>query len=189
MPSFDYDVRYLEAGLELLEQYLLSKEIYWPIGVSAPPGEPDLPRLTLGGLLLARTRARAWAVSSSQQEQVYRLETRLDEVRSHWRVTWERKAAQEFRSRSSLWRDFLEEYRQNQENNADRYTYEVQRRAMLDLLLEESAEIEPADRDLLFALDQLLRAVLLPGGFVWDQNLARGFPPDKFWYLYGKPKV
>jgi hypothetical protein len=189
MPSFAYDVRYLEAGLDLLEKYLLSKEIYWPIGVSAPPGEPDLPRLTLGGLLLSLARVRAISSSPAQQEQVYRLETWLNEVLTKWRVAWGQKAAQEFRSRLSLWRDFLEEYRLNQEGNADRYAYEVQRRVMLDLLRGESPEIASSDLELLSALDQLLRAVLISGDFVWDQNLASGFPPDKYWYLYGRLKL
>lgn len=189
MPSYEYDIRYLEAGTELLEKYLLSKEIYWPIGASAPPGEPDLPRLTLGGLLLALARAHATARTADQEEQVFRLETRLNEIITKWRVAWEQKVAQEFRSRINLWRDYLEEYRQNPEGNADRYSYEVQRRVMLDLLKDESANIQPADRELLSALDQLLRAVLMPGEFVWDQNLAPGFPRDRFWYLYGRLKT
>jgi hypothetical protein len=189
MPSFDYDIRYLEAGLDLLEKYLFSSEIYWPIGVNAPPGEPDLPRLTLGGLFLSLARARAHAASPNQQELVYQLETKLNEIRARWRVAWDKKVAHEFRSRLNLWRDFLEEYRLNSEGNADRYAYEVQRRVMLDLLSGESSEIPPADRELLSGLDQLLGAVLLPGDFVWDQSLAVGFPPDKFWYLYGKLKT
>ena len=189
MPSFEYDIRYLEAGLELLEKYLLSKEIYWPIGVNSPPGEPDLPRLTLGGLLLSLARIRASASSPVQQEQVFRLETRMNEILTKWRVAWGQKAAQEFRSRLNLWRDFLEEYRQNREGNADRYVYEVQRRVMLEMLKEESAEIASSDLELLSGLDQLLWAVFIPGEFVWDQSLERGFSPDKFWYLYGRLKL
>lgn len=186
MPSYEYDIRYLEAGLDLLDEYLLSKEIYWPIGVAAPPGEPDLPRLTLGGLLLSLARARAASVSPAQQGQVYKLEARMNEIITKWRVAWEQKASQEFRARLNLWRDFLEEYRQNREGNADRYAYEVQRRVMLTLLNEWPLEVPSAELDLLASLDQMLKAVWVPGDFIWDPILAPSFPAEHYWYLYGR---
>jgi hypothetical protein len=122
---------------------------------------------------------------SRPEGRVYKVETRLDEIITKWRVAWEQKTAQEFRARLNLWRDFLEEYRQNQEANADRYPYEVQRRVMIDLLEVWSADISRAESELLSALDQLLKSVWIPGDFIWDDNLAPGFPPDRFWYLYG----
>ena len=54
MPSPEYDLRYLKAGIEQLESYLLSSDVYWSIGTRAPAGETPYPQLTIGGLLLAR---------------------------------------------------------------------------------------------------------------------------------------
>ncbi|HEY5573072.1 MAG TPA: hypothetical protein VIK64_08690, partial [Anaerolineales bacterium] len=59
MPSAEYDLGYLRAAVAALEDYLMSNELYWPIGAASPAGEPDYPRLTLGGLLLAQKRAHA----------------------------------------------------------------------------------------------------------------------------------
>jgi len=40
MKFFEYDLRYLSAGLEILEKYILSDEVFWPINANPPGGEP-----------------------------------------------------------------------------------------------------------------------------------------------------
>jgi hypothetical protein len=114
------------------------------------------------------------------------MEEQLDATRSRWRVAWEGKAAREFHARLNLWRDFLEEYRENPGNNADRYSYEVQRRVMLQLLSPDAVEAPPAEVQMFHGLDQLLRAVFIPGDFIWEPDLATGFPQETFWYLFGR---
>jgi hypothetical protein len=32
-----------------------------------------------------------------------------------------------------------------------------------------------------------LRTWLVPGRFVWEDNLQTPYPPARFWYLYGRP--
>jgi hypothetical protein len=186
MPSVDYDLGYLRAGLAALEGYLLSKELYWNLGANPPPGEPAYPPLTLSSLLLSQARLHARPLDIVQRDELARLDEQIDEVRTRWRVAWERKAAHDFRARLSLWRDFIEEYRERPEANADRYAYEVRRRAMLHLLESEAGDIPPAETDLLAGLDRLLQAVFVPGNFVWEEELAYGFPRDPYWYLYGE---
>jgi hypothetical protein len=188
MPTTEYDLGYLRAGLAALENYLLSKELYWALGAGAPSGEPAYPPLTLGGLLLALARLHARPLSMVERDQLARMEEQIDDVRSRWRVAWERKAAQDFRARLNLWRNFLEDYRQNPGADADRYAYEVRNRIMLHLLAPEASDIPPAETELLAGLDQLLRAVLVPGDFIWEKELAPGFPRNTYWYLYGTLK-
>lgn len=187
MPSKEYDLGYLRAGLAVLEEYLLSDEIYWPIGAGAPAGEPAYPRLTLGGLLLADRRLKAQTLPPTQATELASLERRLEETRSRWRVAWEGKATLEFQARLNLWRDFLQEYREHPENNLDRFPYEIQRRVMLELLLPD-AKPPQAEIDMLRGLDGLLKSVLVPGNYAWEPELQRGFPPDPYWYLYGHLK-
>jgi hypothetical protein len=189
MPSAEYDLEYLRAIVEGLEDYLLSKELYWSLGVAAPRGEPAFPPLTLGGLLLAQARLHARDLAPGQRDQLVLLEERVDGIRSRWRVAWGRKAAHDFRARLNLWRDFLEEYRQNTQGNVDRYAYEVGRRVMLHLLAPEAESIPPTEAELLAGLDRLLRAVFVPGDFVWEAELAGGFPLEVYWYLYGQLKT
>jgi len=186
MPSPEYDLRYLKAGIEQLESYLLSSDVYWSIGTRAPAGETPYPQLTIGGLLLARLRAQSSIKTSSQQVELEELSGRLNDLRTRWRVAWEGKASKEFPARLNLWKNFLEEYRANPETQYDRYKYEVTRRVMLQLLGAETDNIPQAQRDLLASLDLLLHTVLVSCEFIWDVSLAASFPQEQYWYLYGR---
>ena len=83
------------------------------------------------------------------------------------------------------WRDFIEEYRTQPEENADRYVSAVKLRAMLQLLINESDQIGEAELGLLSTLDKILRNVIQPGPFIWDSEQAEGFPAEEYWFLYG----
>jgi hypothetical protein len=185
MPSFEYDLRYLQAGADQLEDYLLAPDLYWPVGVGAPKGEPPYPQLTLGGLLLARQRLVATAQTPAKQSDLFHLEGQLEALRNRWRTAWGKKARQDFHARLNLWRDFLEEYREKPSAHYDRYAYEVGRRAQLHLLAPETVDLPPAETDTLNGLDKLLRAIFRPGAFVWEMRLTSSFPPTTYWYLYG----
>ena len=189
MPSPTYDLGYLKAGTQILEHYLFSSEIYWTLGESAPAGEQPYPELTLGGLLLTRQRLTCAELEHNARQQFERLNLEFDQLSQRWRVAFGRKAANEFRARLSLWRDYLEDLRQQPENHVDRYGYEVQRRVMLDLLRRHNTDIPQAEQDLLDALDKLLKVILEPGTFVWAARCQTAFPSDTYWYLYGKPRV
>jgi len=186
MPTPEYDLRYLKAGIEQLEPFLLSSDVYWSIGTRAPAGETPYPQLTLGGLLLARLRAQSSIKTSTQQVELKELSGRLNDLHTRWRVAWEGKASKEFPARLNLWKNFLEEYRANPETQYDRYTYEVTRRVMLHLLGAETENIPQAQRDLLASLDLLLRTIFISGDFIWDVTLVASFPQEQYWYLYGR---
>lgn len=113
----------------------------------------------------------------------------MDDVRDRWRVAWERKAGRGFQARLRLWNSFLEDYRENPNANADRYRYEVERRVMLHLLMDEAEAIPEAEMDLLKDLDKVVRSALAPGDFIWGPELENGFPQEPYWYLYGQFKV
>ncbi len=175
MTSPEKDRAYLEAGIPELEDYLLSNELYWPITARGY----DLPRLTIGGLLLAQARLEA------RRERIEALVAQLDAVRSRWRAAWETKAGREVRSRFGLWSNYLADYRHNPEEHADAYPQEVRYRVMLQILLAE-LPAPPAEQESLSQLDGLLRASFSPSGFVWEVDLQPGFPREVYWFLYGK---
>jgi hypothetical protein len=183
--DFSYDIGYTEAGLDVLKDYLLSEEMFWPLSVHPPSGEPPYPRFTLGGLLLSLKRLSAYHKSSTQEEQLNRVNLRLDFIRSQWRAAWEKKAGYNFNTRLHMWREFIEEYRNSPQENADRYPYEVRLRVMLHLLQGQSGRLETSTLDLLKALDIFLKATLARGSFVWEAELQNGFPVSDYWYLYG----
>ena len=186
VPSVEHDFGYLRAAILILENYLLSKELYWALADSAPRGEPAYPQLTIGNLLLAHARLNARLLSFEQQFDLERLDNKLWAIAAKWRQAWEIKVGRDFSARLRLWRDFLEEYRAQPDNHVDRYPYEVGRRVQLELLANQLEEIPAAEKDLLAGLDKILGAVFVPGGFVWDDDLINGFPNPPFWYLYGR---
>ena len=169
------DRAYLEAGIPELGDYLLSNELYWPITARGY----DLPRLTIGGLLLAKARLE------SRGERIEALVAQLEAVRSKWQVAWETKAGREVQARMRLWSNYLTDYRHNPEGHAYAYSHEVRYRVMLHLLLGEFPAL-PAGYEGLAQLDVLLRANLLPGDFVWEADLQPGFSREVYWFLYGK---
>lgn len=185
MTSVNYDLGYLKAAVNLLREYLLSDEVYWQLNVSSPPGEPAYPSLTLGGLLLARARTQARQLSPNQQVQYTKLLQEIDQLQTKWRSAWEKKSKKEFHARLNLWRDFLDDYRRNPDDNVDRYAYEVTRRVMLQFLEGEIDEVPQPESILLSGLDGILAGLLTTGEFIWDDELASGFPRGEYPYLYG----
>ena len=175
MSTLEKDSAYFREGIESLEAYLLSDELFWPL-------QANQPRLTVGGMLLTSQRLRArlsfagWESRSAQ----------LDSVRLKWRSAWERKAGREVHARFELWRNFLDDVRQS-ELKTGMYSQQVEYRVMLQLLRDELTVPVP-DLDAVDALDRLHRTMWLPGTFVWDADLTSVFPEPDFWFLYGKLK-
>jgi len=174
MYSFKKDSQYLKTGVPELKDFLLSSEVFWPLG-------GDLPQLTIGGILFALTR-----LSAIQPTEAQKIKLEVDSLKEKWRSAWERKASREVQNRLRLWSEFLVDYRNASRQNADWYTNEVRWRAMLALLLKEApSSPEAATLD---ALDESLRAGFLHGEFIWDKELRPVFPEKDFWFLYGKLK-
>lgn len=169
MISSEKDKAFFLAGLQQLEPYLLSKELYWHIS----PHTIDFTQLTLGALLLVCERLKGWGDADAME-----LAMQLDAVRLKWRSAWEEKARREVRARSELWKDFIA----GREASPSQYPYQVRLRAILTLLLDDLRE---APSKALASLDLHLKRRLHGGAFVWDVKLQARFPQDKFWFLYG----
>jgi len=152
------DIQYLSAGVPELENYLLSKELYYPIGIS-------LPQLTLGGILLSLARAGTNAAIFERQ---------VETTRSKWRTAWETKAQREVHARSELWMNYLAEYREDRRSGSRLYAQNVRYRAMLSLLGQTNHDS-----------DSFLRGNFKEGEFVWEEECSPNFPREIFWYLFG----
>lgn len=171
------DKAFLEASIPDFNAYLLSDELLWPVTTRGQ----ELPRLTIGGVLLARARLMAAG------EPIESLIAELDVIRSKWRVAWETKAGREIRMRSRLWSNYLEDYRRDPYRYAGTYHQEVRTRVMIHFLIEEYPQVPP-EGELIDSLDVILKRFFIPGDFIWDAELQNGFPIDKFWFLYGTLK-
>lgn len=189
MPTFEYDRRYVERGLEMLEDYLLADAGYWPIDILAPAGEPAYPMLTLEGLKLSLMRLSAYRGRLAFDHQIEKLTFELDILQNRWAVAWEKKAKRAYDARLTMWGNYIEEYRSVPDAHADRYVYEVRLRVFLSILAQDVGDLDNGVHPLLREMDDFLKAALLPSKFIWDEELYVVFPADRYWYLYGKPPV
>ena len=187
MSHADYDLKYLQAGLDELKNYLLSKELFWPLGLPTPSGQSPYPKMTLGNLLLFNAELQAHHTSGSlnaaQSSALQKVEALLESTQQKWQVAWQEKTTWEFRSRLRQWSHYLNDLNREAENHRPYYATEVRLRAMLDLLAATLASAPPVSASLPM-LDSQLKTLLPPGDFVWNQQLAAGFPSEQYWYLY-----
>jgi hypothetical protein len=190
MLSAAYDLKYLEAGLGQLKPYLLSNELFWPLGASAPAGQTPYPQLTLGNLLFAKARLRALEkggkLKGGDLAQARKLETQMERLKSEWRTAWEDKAEREFKSRLRQWQNYLDELGQNPESHGGYYKNEARTRALLALLDEELKKKRLPEREVLAALDARLKRRFKKGDFLWEKELQAGFPQAGYWFLWGE---
>ena len=173
MNSPEKDKAFFQAGLQQLEEYLLSKELYWASSVHTT----DFTQITLGAMLLVRERLKGWRTPGLTE-----LSMQMDAVRLKWRSAWDEKARREVRARGELWKNYFVEARNHPVEAARQYPYEVRLRAILTLLMDDIRET-PADW--LTSFDAELRRILKGDAFVWDPSLAWNFPQESFWFLYG----
>jgi hypothetical protein len=175
--SLEPDRAFFTEGLQQLEAYLLSKELYWHSSVHTA----DFTQVTLGAMLLVRERLKGWKSPGLAE-----LSAQMDAIRLKWRSAWDAKASREVRARSELWKNYLVEARHASAESIRQYPYQVRLRTILSLLLEDTRE---APSDALITLDAELRRVLRSGAFVWDTSLEWVFPQESFWFLYGTLKA
>lgn len=185
----DSDLQFVEACAPELEAYLLASGIYWPL--AQPKGLTALPRLTLGGLLLALRRLSAVELDlpAPQAVRLTRARTEIETERLRWTAAMGAKMALEMRARLNLWRAYLDDLSESPARSADLYPAEVRQRATLQLLATapETGPLPAEARQAMQALDARLREIFAAGSFVWEEQLAPAFSPPEYWFLYGRP--
>lgn len=184
--TFVNDWALLQAAAADLPAYLLSKEIYWPAQRVSPQADSALtPQLSIGNILLSQARISALALDVTKQAELSALNERIAHVRAEWRANWGRKAALEYTWRLNQWRQYLSELRSDSPANVTAYPSQVRQRTMLRLLATEILPHVPEEELAQIArLDALLHDASQPGAFVWEAEIAAGFPAQDYWYLY-----
>lgn len=166
------DLEFIRLAAPDLQDFLLSDEIFWPMGRQ---------RLSMGLLLLVSARLRALPPTAELEQS----EAQIQAARDRWRTHWERKAAREMPMRLRLWTEFMNDYAHDPVQGAREYPTGVRWRVILQLLSAEAGGPSAGVVDTLAGLDRRLRAAFVPGAFVWDAAFERSFPASDYWYLYG----
>ena len=177
------DVRALGAMAANLTPYLYEKELYGYLS-------GDLPRLTVGGLLMRLYRLTRLSdhLSAEQQNVVQDAAINFEAEQSEWSVHYEHKLQQELETRLNGLARFLEEWREGNAACAASYPIEAEKRTIIEHLRREAIEREVMPPELearLRQLDNQLRRLLTDGEFISDPILQEVYPRDEFWWLYG----
>lgn len=181
--DLERDVRALGAMAANLTPYLYEKELYGYLS-------GDLPRLTVGGLLMRLYRLSRLSdhLSAEQQSIVQDAAINLEAEQAEWGVHYELKLQQELEARLNALSRFLEECREGNSACAASYPVEAEKRVIIEHLRREAAELEVLTPELetrLRQLDHQLRRALTEGPFISDPILQGVYPRDEFWWLYG----
>jgi hypothetical protein len=182
--DLDRDVRTVEAMAARLKPYVYENELY-----GLMPG--DLPKLTVGGLLMRihRLSAIAGTLSPKQQEVLKTAQEQLKTVRREWTVAYEGKIGREFQARLTALNQFLNEFADNPRSASENYPSEAEKRAILEALTDEAASLNMLTSDMknaLGATDNKIRRYTQPSSLIWDERLRSAYPEDKYWFLYAK---
>ncbi len=167
----DSDRQLILSSTRELDEYLSSSVVLWRLHGSKLPLSP-------GNLLLARSR-----LAGKHERQVDQALEKIDEVIRLRRIAWERKAELELPMRLQQWKTTLEDF-QDSGSIDHSYSYNVRIRVIIDLLLNEFRYPVKSVEAQLRLMDDFLMGIILPGGFIWKDDLKSVFPPEKFAYLY-----
>jgi hypothetical protein len=182
--DLERDIQVLAAMASNLTPYLYENEIYGHIA-------NDMPRLTLGGLLLRLYRLTRLdnVLDSEEQNQVQDARINYEAECAKWAVHFENKLQRELESRVNALLLYLDECGDDLRNCAAGYPSQAEKRIMIEHLRDEAEENAVLTDELVgrvAALDQKLRQWLREGEFIIaDERLTAVYPRARFWWLYG----
>jgi hypothetical protein len=185
MKRLDIDWVYLGLASRVLAEYILLPEIYRSLTpVRGSGGAGGLSQLALGNILLSLRRLQAISLSDSEQTELTGLCKQIEQVRDRCRANWERKARRERSDRLQLWQIYLKDLAADKKWYSRSYPAQVRLRVIIYLLDEEIGTPVLSEQTVLDQQDSLMRSISSPGPFVWEAELADGFPEDACWFLY-----
>ena len=185
MSRLDIDWTYLRLANQVLAEYILLPEIYrsiTPVKWSIDPG--GLSQLSIGNILLSLRRLQTISLSDSEQTELTGICMQIEQIRDRWRANWERKAHRELTDRQQLWQEYLDELSTNKKLYSRIYPVQARLRVIIYLLVEEIGTTVINKDMRLEHQDKFLRSFSTSGPFVWEADLAGGFPEETCWFLY-----
>jgi len=186
-----HDLVVLQAFTRRVGDYLMSDATRWDLGMA------DMPPLTIGGILMRRRRLAALAgqLHVTERDVLRAANDAFDAtVREHV-VRFEGRAQAEVGDRLREWTHYLRDLAGSKRLASDlkQYAYEADTRVvileLIEILSAPPYRLPAHIPDDLAAVDRRLRARWEPGAFIWDPVWQAAYPPDVYWWLYGRPLV
>lgn len=187
MDIFERELEYLSSAVEELEDYILSKTLYWPISI---PGRPRLlsnTTLTIGNVYFSLQVLENDLITPSQIASRQKYLQNVEIVSNRWRKNWTEKAKEEFTSRLLLWENYLQDLLEENRGAIQEYKSQVRNRVLLRLLELKAAVIVPQQFNKLNKIDDAYNKITQETDFVWDKALLTSFPKSIYYFLYKAP--
>lgn len=184
MALFEEERAFLRAAVQELQEYLFSTQLFWRLSPDRRDRKTNPLQLTPGNLLLCEARLSALCVDRQDCQEISGLLEQAAKIRSEWKSLWQQKIIRELPNRLNAWKQYLNEAIGSGGNVAG-YPFQVRLRVIVTLLARYlPGRLYQLELD---SLDQLLRNNSSPAEFVWEPDLAVGFSPQEFWFLYRLP--
>lgn len=183
------DLNEAKSMAENLSDYVRGDELY---GYAEGGFFSRMPSLTIGALLMRLRRLDAMrnTLNDSQERDLESAIATWQETRNDWRLHYEEKVVREVESRLQSMKTFFRECADSLQNCHNSYRPEIQKRTIIQELLNEMAELNLSNVDvkaLLEVADTKLHSVMRPDEFQWSPELEAIYPQSEFWWLYQKP--
>lgn len=188
--SADYDLAVLSSMVNRLQDYLEDDRLFKTITAYTPEGERLL-KMTIGGILQRLEELREQPLDPEQADELAELQREFERGRERNRDLYFKKLGRELKSYLDSWRWFLQNCWDGDNKCIAEYPQEVGTRLRIESLLEEGNG-HPAlqeGRRRVEELDARLRSNWVAGEFVLADELADRYPRDRYWWLYGRPRV
>lgn len=182
----------LSALTEQLERYLQGGELTRRV-VCELPGGREAATLTIG-VLVALTESlerNAHQLSEAEREKLTEELRRQAHLREVHRPAYATKLARELKSHLDSWEWFLDDCVREEPSCREDYESEVWLRSRIEDLIDHADQHGfdvGSAKDRAAEADELLRSVFVPGEYVGPAGKRELYPPDKYWWLYGKPE-
>lgn len=189
MHSIPFNLDLAHSIVNQLNSYVLSDEVFWPLGGKSSDGKV-FPRASLGQLLLTLDELSVLAeeMDPHQITTHHNIQQAYENYRQEHPANLEAKAWAEVDQRLTLWRSLLRDMRDDPPST-NRYETDVRQRFFLTRLqtfLSNDQKLRELHAEL-SQLDGILRGRFQAGGFIWHPRLRHLYAHDEYWFLYGHP--
>ncbi|MCA9872436.1 MAG: hypothetical protein KC441_02245 [Anaerolineales bacterium] len=184
--KLERDLEILSAMAAGMDDYLKSDILFGRMP------ESGMPMLTLGGYLMRQHRLLAliFLLSDAERQQLDETVRQFNQALVEKVVRFETKAQHELEARLRQMEEYLRDLR-NKKSGSLNYDTAVEPRVMISALLHK-LQMAPYKFDehtveRVALLDKNLRQRWTPGDFIWPEAWQPAYPPDEYWWLYGRP--
>lgn len=182
------DLEILEMMVAEIDEYLMSEATHWMMK------KGDMPKLTIGGCLM---RCHRLPIVRSQLDVT--AQKRLDQAQQSFSdaltekiVHCEKRMHQELNARLSDWSHYLGHMTSRIATDVEHYANVVDTRvvmaAIIDELQKPAYQFKARVLEDVTTLDNNLHGRWQIGEFVWPAVWQPAYPPETYWWLYGRPK-